>query len=151
VDVIDATSDGRRPHRRRLAGAFGIVLIAAAGAVVGRLPTAAIVPVMVVLLAGIDLVSGVVAKFWADTHSGWLMLAGCAMYLVMFWIYGVSLRFGELSTITVGWVVLVTVGNMALDKVHYQVNFPTSKWLAAILAVALLAYLLIDVRGSESA
>jgi hypothetical protein len=31
------------------------------------------------------------------------------------------------------------------------VNFPTSKWLAAILAVALLAYLLIDVRGSESA
>jgi hypothetical protein len=146
VDVIDATSDGRRPHRPRLAGAFGIVLIAAAGAVVGRLPTAAIVPVMVVLLAGIDLVSGV-----ADTHSGWLMLAGCAMYLVMFWIYGVSLRFGELSTITVGWVVLVTVGNMALDKVHYQVNFPTSKWLAAILAVALLAYLLIDVRGSESA
>jgi hypothetical protein len=116
VDVIDATPEARRPHRRRLAGAFGIVLIAAAGAVVGRLPTAAIVPVMVVLLAGIDLVSGVVAKSWADTHSGWLMLAGCAMYLVMFWIYGVSLRFGELSTITVGWVVLVTVGNMALDK-----------------------------------
>jgi hypothetical protein len=41
---------------------------------------------MVVLLAGIDLVSGVVAKSWATTHSGWLMLAGCAMYLVMFWI-----------------------------------------------------------------
>ena len=79
---------------------------------------------MVVLLAGIDLVSGVVAKSWADTHSGWLMLAGCAMYLVMFWIYGVSLRFGELSTITVGWVVLVTVGNMVLDKFRYQVNFP---------------------------
>ena len=33
---------------------------------------------MVVLLAGIDLVSGVVAKSRADTHSGWLMLAGCA-------------------------------------------------------------------------
>ena len=86
MDVIDATPEARRPHRRRLAGAFGIVLIAAAGAVVGRLPTAAIVPVMVVLLAGIDLVSGVVAKSSADTHSGWLMLAGCAMYLVMFWI-----------------------------------------------------------------
>jgi hypothetical protein len=148
---MDATPEGRRSSRRRLAGALGVGLIAAAGTVVGRLPTAAIVPVMVVLLAGIDLASGVVAKSWATTHSGWLMLAGCAMYLVMFWIYGVSLRFGELSTITVGWVVLVTVGNMALDKIHYQVNFPTSKWLAAILAVALLAYLLVDVRGSESA
>jgi hypothetical protein len=149
--VIDATPEGRRSSRRRLVGALGVGLIAAGGVVVGRLPTAAIVPVMVVLLAGIDLVSGVVAKSWATTHSGWLMLAGCAMYLVMFWIYGVSLRFGELSTITIGWVVLVTVGNMALDKIHYQVNFPTSKWLAAILAVALLAYLLVDVRGSESA
>jgi hypothetical protein len=47
--------------------------------------------------------------------------------------------------------VLVTVGNMALDKIHYQVNFPTSKWLAAIRAVALVADLLVDVRGSDSA
>jgi hypothetical protein len=46
--------------------------------------------------------------------------------------------------------VLVTVGNMPLDEIHYQVNFPTSNWLAAVLAVVLLAYLLIDVRGSDS-
>ena len=59
--------------------------------------------------------------------------------------------FGELSTTTIGWVVLVTVGNMALDKAPYRVNFPTSKWLAAMLAVAVLAYLLIDVRRSDSA
>jgi hypothetical protein len=113
---MDATPEARRPHRRRPAGAFGIVLIAAAGAVVGRLPTAAIVPVMVVFLAGIDLGSGVVVESWPDTHSGWLMLAGCAMYLVRFWMYDVSLRFGELSTIIVGWVVLVTVSNMGFGQ-----------------------------------
>ena len=133
-DVTDTTPDAARvAWRRRLVGASGVGLIAAAGAVVGRLPAAAVVPVMVVLLAGIDLVSGVLAKSWAATNSGWLMLAGGAMYLVMFWGYGVSLRFGELSTITIGWVVIVTVGNMALDKFRYQVNFPTSKWLVAIL------------------
>jgi hypothetical protein len=151
--VTDATPDSdRRPSwRRRLVGASGVGLFAAAGSVVGRLPAPAIVPIMVVLLAGIDLVSGVVAKSWAASHSGWLMLAGCAMYLVMFWGYGVSLRFGELSTITLGWVVLVTLGNLALDKFRYQVNFPTSKWLVAILIVALLVYLLVDVKGSEPA
>ena len=46
---------------------------------------------------------------------------------------------------------LVTVGNMTLDEVHYRVNFPTFKGLAAMLAVAVPAYLLIDARGSESA
>ena len=106
---------------------------------------------MVVLLAGIDLVSGVLAKSWAATNSGWLMLAGGAMYLVMFWGYGVSLRFGELSTITIGWVVIVTIGNMALDRFRYQVNFPTSKWLVAILIVALLVYLMVDLKSAESA
>jgi hypothetical protein len=150
--MTDTTPDvARRPAwRRRLVGASGVGLLAAAAAVVMRLPAAAVVPVMVLLLAGIDLVSGVVAKSWAASHSGWLMFAGCAMYLVMFWGYGVSLRFGELSTITIGWVVIVTVGNMALDKFRYQVNFPTSKWLIALLVVALLAYLMMDVKGSES-
>jgi hypothetical protein len=151
-DVTDTTPDAARvAWRRRLVGASGVGLIAATGAVVGRLPAVAVVPVMVVLLAGIDLVSGVLAKSWAATNSGWLMLAGGAMYLVMFWGYGVSLRFGELSTITIGWVVIVTVGNMALDKFRYQVNFPTSKWLVAILIVALLVYLMVDLKGAESA
>jgi hypothetical protein len=150
--MTDTTTEvTRRPAwRRRLAGASGVGLLAAAAALIMRLPAAAVLPVMVLLLAGIDLLSGVVAKSWVASHSGWLMFAGCAMYLVMFWGYSATLRFGELSTITIGWVVLVTVGNMALDKFRYQVNFPTSRWLVALLVVALLAYLLMDVKGSES-
>ena len=80
------------------------------------------------------------------------MLAGCAMYLVMFWIYGVSLRFGELSTITVGWVVLVTVGNMAVGQSplpgelpHVQVAGRHPRGGASGLPAG------VDVRGSESA
>jgi hypothetical protein len=96
---------------------------------------------LVVLLAGIDIVSGVVAKGWAGTHSRWLLIGGCALYLIMFWIYGVTLRFGELSTVTIGWVVLVTVTNMALDRFVYQLHFSTSRWLAAGAAVVLLTYL----------
>jgi hypothetical protein len=134
----------RPAWRGRLAGATGVAGLAAAGALVGRLPAPVVVPVMVVVLAGIDLASGVVAKSWAASDSAWLMAGGFAMYLVMFWLYGVTLRFGELSTITIGWVVLVTVGNIALDKFRYQVAFPASKWIAALATVALLVYLLVD-------
>lgn len=139
-----AEAAGRPAWRGRLAGATAVAGLAAAGTLLGRLPAPVVVPVMVIVLAAIDLASGVVAKSWVASDSVWLMAGGFAMYLVMFWLYGVTLRFGELSTITVGWVVLITVGNMALDKFHYQVAFPVSKWIAALGAVALLVYLLVD-------
>jgi len=85
--------------------------------------------------------SGVVAKGWAGTSSRWLLLGGCAIYVVLFWLHGLSLRIGQLSTITIGWVVIVTVANMALDHFVYDVQFPLPKWLAALAALLLLVYL----------
>jgi hypothetical protein len=66
------------------------------------------------------------------------------LFILLFWIYGISLRFGELSTVTIGWVVLITVADMGLDRFVYRVHFPPSKWVAAFAAVALLAYLCTD-------
>ena len=108
-----------------------------------RVPAVVIVPVMIVVLAGIDIVGGIVAKSWALGRSPWAFAAGVALFVLLFWVYGMSLRHGELSTITIGWVVLVTLADMGLDRFHYDVHFPLSKWIAALAAVALLAYLLV--------
>jgi hypothetical protein len=135
-----------RAARLRQISLFGLASGVALASV--RAPAAVIVPVMIVVLAGIDIVGGVVAKSWALGRSPWAFVAGVSLFALLFWIYGLSLRHGELSTITIGWVVLVTLADMGLDRFYYDVHFPLPKWLAAFAAVGLLAYLLIGPNGS---
>lgn len=116
--------------------------LAAVAACLERLPAAYAVPVLVVLLAGVDFVIGLVAKSWSSSGSLIALLPGLALSLVLFWLYGVSLRRGHLSTITVGWVVVVACADLLIDRFGFGVQLPLSKWLAAIGAVALLGYLL---------
>ena len=67
---------------------------------------------------------------------------GLALSLVLFWLYGLSLRHGHLSTITIGWVVAVTCADLVIDRFGFGVQLLASKWAAALGAVALLGYLL---------
>jgi multidrug transporter EmrE-like cation transporter len=123
---------------------MGVAVVAGSAAVVARLPGALLVPVMIVLLAGVDIVGAIAAKSWAHTPQVWMFLIGSAIYILLFWIYAQSLRHGELTTVTVGWVVVVTVASMLLDRFRYGADFPLSKWLAAGAIVALLCYLMVD-------
>jgi hypothetical protein len=149
---VNQTAELPKPGRTRSArlrqisvlGVFTSVAMVSA-----RVPAVVIVPVMIVVLAGIDIVGGVVAKSWALGRSPWAFAAGAVLFVLLFWVYGMSLRHGELSTITIGWVVLVTLADMGLDRFHYDVHFPPSKWIAALGAVALLAYLLIGSNGDR--
>jgi hypothetical protein len=88
-------------------------------------------------------------------------LAGCAgigvLAIVASWISRLPsaavlpiTRLGQLPTITIGWVVMVTVANMTLDRYVYRVQFPVSKWLAAIGAVMLLVYLFAGRNDSSA-
>lgn len=147
IQTADVLPAGRtRSARLRQITVLGVFSSVAMVSV--RVPAVIIVPVMIVVLAGIDIVGGIVAKSWALGRSPWAFAAGVVLFVLLFWVYGMSLRHGELSTITIGWVVLVTLADMGLDRFHYDVHFPLSKWLAALGAVALLAYLLIDTDGS---
>lgn len=138
-----------RSARIRPAAALGVFTSVAMVSV--RVPAVVIVPVMIVVLAGIDIVGGIVAKSWALGRSPWAFAAGVVLFVLLFWVYGMSLRHGELSTITIGWVVLVTLADLGLDRFHYDVHFPLSKWIAALAAVALLAYLLVGPNGAPDA
>ena len=140
-------TEQRHAARRRLRNVSGLGILSALAMSSARVPAVVIVPVMILVLAGVDIAGGIVAKSWALGRSPWMLAAGVTLFALLFWIYGVSLRHGELSTITIGWVVLVTLADMGLDRFHYGVHFPTSKWIAAFGAVALLVYLLV---GTDS-
>jgi hypothetical protein len=136
------TAAGRRRRRTRWLGAAGLGLLGLGTSLLGRLPAAAALPVLVIAITILDVVASVVAKSWALGNSLWVLVTGCSLYVIVFWIYGISLRFGNLSTVTIAWVVLITVSDMALDRFYYGVHLPASRWLAAAAAVALLVYML---------
>ncbi|MCW2527519.1 MAG: hypothetical protein JWM76_2379 [Pseudonocardiales bacterium] len=137
------------PRRRRVTIGAAIALVAGLSSVAVRLPTVVLVPSMIVLLAGIDIAGALAAKTWADAPGIWVFVAGSGIYILLFWTYALSLRHGELTTVTIGWVVVITVGTMVLDQFHYGAHFPLSKWIAALAVVVLLSYLVLDT-GSDS-
>lgn len=128
------------PLRRLGLAVFGGVT--AMVAILSRTPAGLIVPVLVLLLAGLDFVIGLAAKSWSSSGSPLVFVPGLVLSLVLFWLYGLSLRHGQLSTITLGWVVVLTCADLLVDRFGFGVQLPWSKWAAAIGAVALLGYLL---------
>ncbi len=117
----------------------GLAVVAAG---LERIPAAYAVPVLVLLLAGVDFVIGLAAKSWSSSGSLVALVPGLVLSLLLFWLYGISLRRGHLSTITIGWVVAVTCADLLIDRFGFGVQLPPSKWAAAVGAIALLGYLL---------
>jgi hypothetical protein len=111
-----------------------------------ELPAALLVPTLIALLAAVDFLLGLVAKSWSGSGSAPLLTLGLALSAVLFWLYGISLRHGHLSSITLGWVVVLTVADLLVDRFQFGVQLPPSKWLAAAGAVVLLGYLIWPTR-----
>jgi hypothetical protein len=75
------------------------------------------------------------------------MVAGIAAFGVLFIVYGKSLDYAELSTVTFGWIVLVQVGVVVIDRLD-GVGIPSSRMAAMGAIVALQTYITIsDVRA----
>jgi hypothetical protein len=141
---MEAILTDRRSTRRLL-----LLPVLAAVAVFGWLsgrPTVLLVPGLIGLLAAVDFLLGLLAKSWSHSSSAVTLVLGLALSGLLFWIYGVSLRHGHLSSITLGWVVLLTVADLLVDRFRFGVQLSPSKWLAAVGAVALLGYLLAPSR-----
>ena len=112
-------------------------------------PMPVVATLAMVLLALLDGVGAVFAKQWVTTGSRGSFLAGGFAFLVLFWVYGSSLRYAELSTVTFGWIVLLQVGLLCADHFHYGVHISVDKWLAAAGIVVLQAYLLLAPSSSS--
>ena len=107
---------------------------------VARLPIAVVLPALVALLSGLDIVGGLLAKSWSQRHSGAALIVGSGLFVLVFVVYGLALQLGRFSVVTVAWIVVVTVVDMIIDRFCFQADLPLSKWVAMLVAVAALAY-----------
>ena len=111
-------------------------------------PVALVATVAMLALAALDLVGAFAAKEWAERRSPLPMLLGLLAFGALFWVYASSLQYAELALVTMGWVVLLQVGLVVLDKVRYGVELPTGKWVAVVVLLAAQAYLLLAPASS---
>ncbi len=114
----------------------------ALGDVAATAPRRPIVPVIaaIVALGALDLIGAALARSWSEHRSTIALVGGVMVFGLLFVVYGKSLDYAELSTVTIGWVVLLQVGVVVLDRLQ-GVAIPPSRMTAIVLILALQAYL----------
>ena len=94
-------------------------------------------------LAGLDLVGAVAAKEWVEHRSGLALAAGLGTFVVLWWVYASSLQYAELAVVTMGWIVLLQVGIILVDRLHFGATLPAGKMAAVVVILAAQGYLLL--------
>ncbi|MGW5238506.1 hypothetical protein ACWEOW_06210 [Monashia sp. NPDC004114] len=113
-------------------------------------PVPVVATIAMVCLAGLDLVGALLAKEWA-THGGIRALVlGAGTFLVLFWVYASSLKYAELSLVTMGWVVMLQVGLVLIDTWRYGVALPPGKWVAIGVVLVAQAYLVLGPSATTA-
>ena len=102
----------------------------------------------VIVLAALDLVGAMAAKEWATRATLAPLIVGVTAFLTLFWVYASALQYAELALVTLGWIVVLQVALLLLDRFRYGVEMPTGKWVAVAIILAAQAYLLMAPNSS---
>jgi hypothetical protein len=95
------------------------------------------------LLAALDL-GGAYAAKEAVTRRSWpAATAGVVLFVLLFWVYCSSLQYADLAPVTFGWVVVLQVGVVVLDRYRYGTPMSPGKWAAVVVVLAAQAYLVL--------
>ena len=113
-------------------------------------PVPVVATIAMVCLAGLDLVGALFAKEWAENGSVRALVLGAGAFLVLFWVYASSLRYAELALVTMGWVVMLQVGLVLIDRWRYGVELPTGKWVAIGVVLVAQAYLVLAPAAEQA-
>jgi Zn-dependent protease with chaperone function len=136
---------GSPPSRRRRPEVFVLI----------RFPESwsdtVVATVAMILLALLDLGGAYAAKEAALRRSLPFAVLGAFLFLALFWVYASSLRYAELSLVTLGWVVLLQVGVVLLDRLHYGTPVSRGQWAAVAIVLAAQAYLLLAPASAPAA
>lgn len=103
-----------------------------------------------IVLAGLDFCGALLARQWAVAGSKTCFLCGIVTFVVLFAVYAKSLETAELSVVTMGWVVLLQVGLILVDRLHYAISISRDKWIAIVVILLLQAYLILDPLAKRS-
>jgi hypothetical protein len=116
-----------------------------------RLPAPVVLLIAAILLAGLDLVGAIAAKNWSSSHSFSWFAFGALVFVVLFWLYGSVLQVAELSVVTLGWIVMLQVAVVLLDRIRYEVQISPGKLGAIGMILLLQSYLVLSSTASTSA
>jgi predicted RND superfamily exporter protein len=94
-----------------------------------------------VVLAGLDLVGALLARHWSQHRSLVALGGGMAVFALLFAVYGKSLDYAHLTTVTLGWLVLLQLGVMALDGLAGTGTFTWDRVVAMVGILGLQGYL----------
>jgi hypothetical protein len=119
-----------------------------------KLPTSWPLPVVATLcmaaLAGLDLIGAYAAKAWAEQQNTVALGLGALAFLVLFWVYASSLQYAELAVVTMGWIVLLQVGILLIDRFHFGTTLPTGKLVAVVIILTAQGYLVLAPSSSTA-
>ena len=112
-----------------------------------KLPSSWPVPVVATLamaaLAGLDLLGAVAAKEWAEKQNITAIALGVLAFVLLFWVYASSLQYAELAVVTMGWIVLLQVGIVIVDRMHFGNVLPADKIGAIVIILVAQGYLVL--------
>ena len=114
-------------------------------------PSVAVAAAAMVMLAVLDLAGAFAAKEAVIHRSVWLAAIGAACFLALFWVYASSLQYAELAPVTFGWIVILQVGVVLLDRFRYDVQVPPGAWIAMAIILGGQAYLLFALNSGSDA
>ncbi len=110
-------------------------------------PTWLVGAIAMLALAALDVAGALAAKQWAATSGVVPLLLGAAAFLVLFWVYASALQYAELALVTMGWIVVLQVGLLLIDRFHFGVHLAPGKWVAAMIILVAQGYLLLGPSG----
>jgi hypothetical protein len=86
-------------------------------------PTPLSAALAMAVLAALDLAGAVAAKEAVERDSPLLACTGLALFVALFWVYASSLH-AELAPVTLGWIVILQIGVVILDRHLYVTPTP---------------------------
>lgn len=115
------------------------------------LGTPVLATLAMVALAALDLLGAYAAKeFHLTERIGWAVL-GVGCFGVIFVVYSASLAYAELAVVTMGWIVLLQVGLVIMDRLKFGVNLPPDALVALAVILVAQGYLVLRTSGTGSA
>ncbi|HQW73553.1 MAG TPA: hypothetical protein PLN51_04520 [Ornithinibacter sp.] len=111
-------------------------------------PLPVVATVAMAALAGLDLLGAIAAKEWAEKQSIAAIAFGTIASVALFWFYASSLQYAELAVVTMGWIVLLQVGIVIVDRVHFGTMLSADKIGALIIILVAQGYLVLAPSSS---
>jgi hypothetical protein len=104
----------------------------------------------VVGLAGLDLLGAFLAKEFSLRPRSMVMIGGAITFVLLFVVYAKSLSIIDLWIVTFGWIVLLEVGVLLLDRFRFVTHIPPHKVAIAGLIVILQVALMLPGPAAAS-